>query len=126
MDNTRLGQTGQINEGETENVWRIDFEVDGLAVDAFVAAGYPGRLILNLSLDLAKVVELASRDVAEFTPLVLAGYARGRVWNVDVVAFGPVVSATGDVDELQDQRPAGDDAAATGEEVPADNVLEDG
>jgi hypothetical protein len=60
---------------------RIYLEVDGLAVDALVAAGYTRCLVLNFPLDIAKVCEFAVGDVMELGPLILAGCGRAPVWN---------------------------------------------
>lgn len=121
---TRLCETGQIDQCETENVRRVDFEVDGLSVDALVTSCYPGRLILNLSLDLAKVIELAARNVTELAPLILTGYTGGSVWYIELIAFRLVLSLAWHIDELQNERSSGDDAASTRQEIPSDNVLQ--
>lgn len=47
---------------------RVDFEVDGLPVDALVVASYPRGLILNLTLDVAKVCKPSVRNVDELGP----------------------------------------------------------
>lgn len=48
---------------------RVDFEVNGLSVDALVAASNPGGFIFNLSLDIGKVIEPPVGDVMELSPL---------------------------------------------------------
>jgi hypothetical protein len=106
-------------------VRRHDLEVDGLPADALVGTRYPRSLILNLAPDLGEVVEPAARDVEELSPLLLAGDARGGMGHMDFIVFVLVVALAGEVDELENKRSAGDDAAASGEKVPADNVLED-
>lgn len=69
MTLTYLGQTRQIDEGQVEDVGGVDFEVNGLAVDAFVVSSDPGRLVLNLSLDVGEVCEPPVGDVGELGPL---------------------------------------------------------
>jgi hypothetical protein len=48
------------------------------------------------------------------------------VWYVYRIVSHLVVSIGGDVDELEDERPSGDNAAAAREEISADDVLENG
>jgi len=101
----------------------VDLQVDGLPVDALVVSCYPRRLVLDLAFDVGKVVEALARDVEKLSPFLLAGYACGCVWYVDLVIVVFVAFAR-EVDELEDERPACDDTAATGKEVLADDVLE--
>lgn len=101
----------------------VDLEVDRLSVDALVASSYPGRLVLNLPLDLTKVVELATRDVTKLGPFVLTSYTSWRMRYVNLITLGLVFSVTRDVDELQDQRSSCDNATSTRQKVPANNVL---
>jgi hypothetical protein len=54
---------------------RVDLEVDGLSVDALVVTGNTGRLVLNLALDVAKVVEPPVGDMVELCPLGTASSA---------------------------------------------------
>lgn len=103
---------------------RVDLEIDGLTVDALVVARYPSSLVLNLAPHFTKVEELPPRNVQELGPFILACDACGGVRDVDLVALG-LLAVTGDVDELEDERAASDDAAATGKEISANNVLED-
>lgn len=101
-------------------MWREDFEVDGLAIDALVVAGDPCRLVFNFPLDIAKVVEPPVRDVVELGPFVPVGLIGMSVANVhDIIRI-----VAGDVDQLQDEGSPRDDAAATGQEISADDVLE--
>ena len=51
----------------------VDFEVDGLSVDALVAAGDSCGFILNFSLDIGEISEASVRDVMELSPLGSAG-----------------------------------------------------
>ena len=104
---------------------RVDFEVDRLAVDALVVARDTRRLALNLALDLLEVVEPPAGNVVKLGPFALAGDRSRRVRDMDSVAVR-LAAVAGDVDELEDQRPASDDAAAAGQKVTANNVLEYG
>jgi hypothetical protein len=62
----------------------------------------------------AEIIELATREVVELRPLVLTGDTGSRMWDMNLILLGLIVAFTRDVDELQDQRPPGDDAAASG------------
>jgi hypothetical protein len=104
-------------------VRREDLEADGLPADALVVSCYPRRLVLDFALDLLEVEELPTGDVEELGELLLAGDACRGVWDVDFIAVVFVAIAR-DVDELQNERSASNDAAATREEVLADDVLE--
>jgi hypothetical protein len=72
---------------------------------------------------LRKVVELAPWEVVKLGPFVLTGNTRSRVRDVNLIGFGLIIAFTGDVDKLEDQRPPSDNSAASGKEVPPDNVL---
>jgi hypothetical protein len=63
--------------------------------------------------------------VVELSPFFLASNRLGSVRDVDGVVFGPVGACGRDVDKLQYERSSCYDAAATREEVLADNVFED-
>jgi hypothetical protein len=121
---TNLCETGQINERQAEDVRRVDLQVDRLPVDALVASCYPRGFVFDLALDLGEVVEPLTGDVEKLSPLLLASYTCGSVWYVDLIVVVFVAFAR-EVDELEDERPACDDTAATGKKVFADNVLED-
>ena len=107
-------------------MWRVDLQVDGLSVDALVAARYATGLALNLPLDILKVIPFPMRLMVEFCPLILPCYAGWRVWDVYFVMARLVVSAAWEVDELKDERSSSYDAAATREKVSADDVLQYG
>lgn len=102
---------------------RVDLQVDGLAVDALVVSSDSSSLVLNLSLDLAKVVEATARNVVELSTLVLASDRGWGVWHVDLIALRSIGIA-GDVDELQDKRSTGDDAASSRKKVATDDVFQ--
>lgn len=75
-------------------MWRVDPEIDGQVGDALVAARDPVCLVLDLLPDGHEVGELLSLAVEELAVL------------------------DGAVDELQDERAAGHNAAASGKKVP--------
>ena len=58
---------------------RIDLEVDGLSVNTLVVTGNSGCLILNLALNVAKVVESPVGDMVKLCPLGTASSARGSI-----------------------------------------------
>ena len=66
---TNLGQTRQINQRQVQDVGRVDFEVDGMAVDALIVTRNSCSLILNFSLDIGKVRKPPAWDVDELGPL---------------------------------------------------------
>jgi hypothetical protein len=121
---TNLCETGQINERQAEDVRRVDLQVDRLPIDALVASCYPRGFVLDLALDLGEVVEPLTGDVEKLSPFLLASYTCGRVWYMYLIVVVFVAFAR-EVDELEDERPACDNTAATGKKVFADDVLED-
>lgn len=80
--------------------------MNGELADALVLARNAERLLLDLAADLVEV-RIALVDVQELAPLL------ELLWRV----------RRGRVDELEDERPAGDDAGAAREEVAADNPM---
>lgn len=107
---SHLGKTGKINQGQVKNMGGVDLEVNGLSVDALVVAGDTGSLVLDLALDVAEVVESSVRDVMELCPLGTAG-STGRSIRIERGVGSALI--IGDVDELKDQGPTGDDAASS-------------
>ena len=79
--------------------------MDGELADALILTSDPEGLLLDLAADLVEV-SVAFVYVKELAPFCDIG-----------VAFGG-----GGVDELEDERSAGDDAGAAGEEVAADDA----
>lgn len=102
---------------------RVDLEVDGLSVDALVASCYPGSLILDLALDVRKIVKPSVRNVVELGPF---GASRGGRRLVRIARWVGGILVLGDVDELEDQGSTGADAASSGKKVSADDVFKDG
>ena len=101
-----LCQTWQVHQRQVEDVRAVYPQVDGELADALVLASDAEGLLLDLAADVVKVgVSLV--DVQELAPLLEVA---GRVGH-------------GRVDELEDERPAGDDALAAWEEVAADDPV---
>lgn len=126
VSTTHLCQSRQINQGQAQDVWRVDLEVDGLSVDALVVSCYPGCLGLDLASNLGEVVESPSRMVEKLAPFLLACNAGGCVWDMNLVIFRLVFALARQVDELQDQRSPRDDAASSRQKVSTYNVFENG
>jgi hypothetical protein len=120
---TNLCQTRQIDERQAENVRGVDLQVDRLSVDTLVVSCYPRGFVLDLAFDVGEVVEALAGDVEKLSPFLLAGYTCGCVGYVDLIVVVFVAFAR-EVDELEDERPAGNNTAATRKEVLADDVLE--
>ena len=122
ITNGHLCQTWQVDQRQVEDVWRVDLEVYGLAVDALVASGNPRRLVLNFPFDIAKIGEPPVGNVMEFGPLIVAGL----VW-VSVAASQSFIAVfIGNVDELQNEGSAGHDAATAGQKISPHDVFENG
>jgi hypothetical protein len=125
ISNGHLGQTWQIDQSQAQDVRGVDFEVDGLSVDALVRACDPVGLVFNLPLDFLEIVESTARNVVELSPFILTSDRLGGVRDVDCVVFGFVGARGGNVDELQDERSPCYNAATARKEITANNVLED-
>ena len=82
--------------------------MDGELADALVLARDAEGFLLDLAADLVEV-GVALVYVEELAPFGVVGGGRGRVGD-------------GGVDELEDERSAGDDALAAGEEVASDDA----
>lgn len=102
---------------------RVDLEVDRLPVDALVVSCYPGGFILDFALNLGEVVEPPAGNVKELSPFILAGYACWGMWDMNFVVFVSVFVLAWEIDELQDKRAASYDAAASRQEISANDVL---
>lgn len=120
---TYLGQARQINQGQVENMRRVDLEVYGLPVDTLVVASNSSRLILNFPLDIREISEATVWDMVELGPFRTTTSRGGpvRVRN----SIGSSVFLR-DIDELKNQWPTRDDAASSGKEISAHYVFEDG
>ena len=116
-----LCETRQINQGEVKDVGRVDLEVDGLTVDALVATGYSRRLVLDLPLDVAEISEPPVGNVMKLGPLIPRSCSGIPVSRVECV----LGLALRYVDQLQNQGSPGDDATAAGQEIAANDILED-
>ena len=115
-----LCKTGEVNQGQVQDVGRKNLEVDGLAVYALVGARHSCGLILDLTLDVFKVCEAPVWDVMELGPLIPSSLPRDAITGRRVI-FSVVFR---DVDKLQDKGSASDDAGAAGQEVSPDDVLQ--
>jgi hypothetical protein len=120
MLGANLCEAGQVDQSEVQDVWGEYLEVNGLAIDAFVAPCDARGLVLDLALDIAKVVEPPVGDVMKLGPLIQGGLGRVPVAGLGVISG----VLAGNVDQLQNEGSSSNDAAATGEEVSADDVLE--
>lgn len=105
-------------------MWRIDLEIDGLSIDAFVISCYPGGFCFDLPFNLGEIIKPPPRDVVKFCPFLLASDARRSMWDMDLVVDRLVVALTGNIDELKNQRSPRHDAASPGKKISADDVLE--
>jgi hypothetical protein len=123
---TNLGQTRQIHKRQAEDMWRVDFQVDGLPVDTLVVSCYPGSLVFDFTLYLGEVVESSPGDVKKLSPFLLSSYTRRCMWNMYLISVLLVFVFAGKIDKLENERSPSYDSAATREEVSADNVLEHG
>lgn len=105
---------------------RVHLQVDWLPVNALVVSCYPGGLGFDFAPDFCKIIKPLSRNVQELSPLLLPCYAGWCVRYVNLIVFVGILALAGEIDQLENERPPCYDAAASGEEVPADDVLEDG
>lgn len=78
----------------------VDFEINGLSVDALVVSCYPCCLGLDFTLNLGEVVESPTRNVQKLGPFVLACDAGRSVGYVDFIVVRTVFAVAGKVDEL--------------------------
>jgi hypothetical protein len=85
-------------------MWGVNFEVDGLPVDALVVASYPSSLILDLSFYVLEVREPTIGDVMKLCPFWLRCDTCSSMRYVDLVSSWRIILA-GYVDKLQDERP---------------------
>lgn len=118
---TDLCQSWQVNEREVQDVRRVDFQVDGLAVDALVASCNSRRLIFNFPLHIPKVGEPPVGNMVELCPLIPESLVGIPVASGKGV-LGLILA--GDVDQLQNQGPASHNATASGKEVSPNDVFE--
>jgi hypothetical protein len=98
-------------------MWRIDFEIYRLPIDALIIACYSGRLVFNFPLDVLEFRKPSIRYVMELGPFWLCSY-RGRC-----VSFWGIIVG-GDVDELENERSSSNDATATRQKVSTNDVFE--
>lgn len=102
---------------------RVDLQVNGLSVDAFVAARHTACFVLYLPLDVRKVCEAPIGNVVEFGPFGPSS----SVWGlVGIQSRVGRVGIFGNVDKLENKGSTSDDATSSRQEVSAHNVLEYG
>lgn len=102
---------------------RVDLQLDRLPIDSLVVSSYPRSFVLDLALYLGELIEPPPRNMQKFSPFCLTSYACGSVWDMDFVVVVGVFALAREVDELEDEWPPRNDAAASGQEVSADDVL---
>jgi hypothetical protein len=102
---------------------RVYLQADGLAIDPLVVPCNACRLILNLPLNLLKVIKHSARYMVKLCPFSLCGDRRRRMRYVDVVIAGLVVFVARNIDELQYQWSSGNDSGASGEKVTSNDVF---
>jgi hypothetical protein len=100
-------------------MWRVDFEVYRLPVDALVIARYPRRLVLDFPLDILEFRESSIGYVVKLGPFWLCSY-RGRCVSLWGIVIG------WDIDELENEWSSSNDATATREKVTTNDVFEYG
>lgn len=120
---TYLGQARQINQGQVENMRRVDLEVYGLPVDTLVVASNSSCLILNFPLDIGEVSEATIWDMVELGPFRTTTSRGGPVGVRNSIGSFILLR---DIDELKNQGSTRDDAASSGKEISAHYVFEDG
>jgi hypothetical protein len=102
----------------------VDFEVYRLSVDALVVSCYPCCLGFDLAPNLGEVVELPPWNVEKLSPFLLSRHTCWSMRNMYLVVVIRIVAFARKIDELEDERPPGHDAATSGEKVSADDILE--
>jgi hypothetical protein len=112
-----LCETGQIDQGQRQDLGRVYPQVDGRRRDARVAPRLGLCLAHNLVPDLAKVVELLARDVQKLAPLVHIVLIVGRLGRLllDPVGLRGVCGLA--VDELENERSSRHDAGSSRQAV---------
>lgn len=99
---------------------RVNLEVDGLAVNSLVATSDSRGFRLNFALHVAEIGEATTLHMLELGPFGATSLLRVAICSVDV----RLVRVLLDIDQLQDQRPPGANATASGEEVTANDIFE--
>jgi hypothetical protein len=108
-------KAGEIDQGEVEDVGRVDAQIDRGRRDAGVPADFGLCLPANLIADLVEVVELLAGDVQELAPLLDVGRLIGAVGDLLLQAVR--LRLAWPVDKLENEGSTSDDAGATGEAV---------
>jgi hypothetical protein len=92
---------------------RVDFQIDGTAIDPFVTTGNPCGLGLDLPADLREVIEAAiwlMQELSEF---------RRICWRL--AAF---FVSCGDIDQLENKRTTGDNPCSAGQKIASYDILQ--
>lgn len=79
---------------------RVNLQVYRLPVDALVVARNARSLVLDLPLDICKVVEFPPWNMMKLGPFLLLRNACWGVRYMDLIAFRLIVALAGDIDEL--------------------------
>ena len=97
-----LGQPGQIDQGQGQNVRGVDSQVNGGRGDASISADLGLGLPANLIANLMKVVEFLAGNVQELAPFVGISLlvSRSRVGDLGGVTVR--LGGSRAVDQLQD------------------------
>jgi hypothetical protein len=101
----------------------INLEIYRLSVDTLVAASDSGCLVLDLTLDLAKICESPSLNMMKLCPLGSPSLLRISVGGGYGIWLGLVLFY---VDQLQNERAASYDSAASRQKVTTNDVFEHG
>mmetsp|Transcript_436 Transcript_436/g.874 ORF Transcript_436/g.874 Transcript_436/m.874 type:complete len:287 (+) Transcript_436:1481-2341(+) len=114
----------QIDECQGQDVWRENFEADGVIGNALVATREPIGFANNFLSNLFKRMKPASGRVRKFTPF--------DALLVVIVGIGIVVfvlellhTRRSGIDESQNKRSACYDTGSSGKEAPAHDTLQD-
>ncbi len=117
-----LGDARQVNNGQVQHVWRINFEMDGQRRNSLVFSRETIGFIVNLLTNLIKVKEALVGHVEELTPLLII---------VLTLELCLLVRCSGIlvlwcVNELENEGTTSDDTGASGQEVSTDDIFENG
>jgi hypothetical protein len=77
----------------------VDFQVNGLPIDAFVVSRYPRRFVLDFPFDVLKIGKSTVGYVMKLCPFWLRSHTRCGMWYMDLIIFWRIVLAR-DVDKL--------------------------
>jgi hypothetical protein len=107
-----LGKAGQIDQGQSEDVGRVDTKVDGSGGDAGISSNLGFCLSRDLVSNLGEVVELLPRGMKELSPLIGIGLlivGGINLLGLDSIALGRAV------DKLKNEGTSGYNTRASGQ-----------